>query len=150
MKRALLITAAAGLALALLWFCGKPPSRYVLERECERFQQDRRTRDAPIAIRIAKLEQEGIETGRRDPSIEPLKQERDRNARAPHRTRMRGWDVILIPAGAKRPDPENYLVYDRYDPAWRFDPPRLRGAMEIWIQPSGGLAKLVSGLGLGP
>ncbi len=150
MKRFLFVTATATVIFGVLWLFGQAPSRYVLDEECKRFQQQRREDYGRLTVRIAKLEQELVQTGRRDPELDALKQTRDAIARVPHEMSMRGWEVLLIPAGAPRPDPEDYLVCGRYDASRPGDPARLRGGFAIWIQPSGGIAKLLYRLGLSP
>lgn len=150
MKRLLLVVLASIVAVGLLWFVGKAPTRYVLERECERFQQKRREGHVRLTARIAKLEQERVQTGRRDHQLDLLKQLLEGVVRTPHRTTMRGWSVIFIPTGAERPEPGDFLVYGRHDPSAPTDPHPLRGEMEIWIQATGGLARVVFWLGLSP
>ena len=150
MKRALLVIATATVIFGVLWVFGQAPSSYVLDEECKRFQQERREDDGRLTVRIAKLEQELIQTGRSDPELYALKRKRDGIARAPRKLSMRGWDVLLIPVGAARPDPEDYLKCGSYDASRPRDPARLRGGFRIWIQPSGGIAKLLYRLGVSP
>ena len=150
MKRVLLFVAVMAVILGVLWLLGNAPSAFVLEEECKRFQKERRERDGALTVRIAKLEEEALMGKPPVESLIGLKRERDGIDRATRRTSMRGWDVILIPAGAARPDPGDFLIHGRIDVSSRADPARLRGEMEVWIQPSGGLAKLVFWLGLSP
>ena len=150
MKRVLLVVAVAVVILGVLWLFGQAPSRYVLEEECKRFQQERREDDGRLTLRIDKLERELLQGKPPTTNLAGLKRMREQIQRTPRRTSIRGWEVLLIPTGAPRPDPENYLVYGRRDPSQPGDPARLRGEFAIWIQPSGGIAKLLYRLGLSP
>lgn len=138
------------LAGLLVWLFGRAPTRYVLERECARYQEERVAEALRLGREIALLETALARGEEPDPALGRLRAERERLYRAHRKLSVRGWEVVLLPEGADRPAPEGYLVTGRCDPSRPSDPPPLRRAMELWIRPAGGLARLLSRLGLSP
>ena len=124
------------------WLSGRAPTRYVLEGECRRYQRDR-------VREIQQFQQDAVRDG-----LAPNSREYHRRERAlldaHKRLEIRGWEVLLIPAGARRPEPRDFLKLDRFDPSQRLDPVQVQGGMEVWAAPRGRLARALHGLGLGP
>ena len=138
------------LAGLLVWLLGRAPTRYALERECARYQEERVAQAMRLGREIALLEA-GLARGEEpDPALARLRAQRERLYRAYRELSIRGWEVVLLPEGADRPAPEEYLVTGSFDPSRPTDPPPLRRAMALWIRPAGGLARLLSRLGLSP
>jgi hypothetical protein len=129
---------AAGLALvaAGLWLAGRAPSRYVLERECAAYHEQRRSRYQLVTLDIGRAQAD------KDPGVAALTRERDELLRETKRITIRGWEVLLVPAGAPRPAPGDFVVAGRFDASEPRDPAPLRGGIEAWIAPRGRLARL--------
>jgi hypothetical protein len=146
MKRVLLLgVPLLALVLGALWLYGRAPSLYVLEQECRRYQDERRERLERLE-RAVRGAQRAEQAGR----IVELEKERTELLAGTGKRRIRGWEVALIPPGGRGPDPEGYLVAKRFDVSRDDDPPFLRGAVEVWVKPTGGLARLLHGWGLTP
>jgi len=134
MRRLLWLLAGFGLLAAGLWLAGRPPSRYVLERECARYHEARRERFTLLAFHISKA----------DPDARPDLDERMEELLAEtKRIDIRGWEVVLVPPGARAPR-DGFTVAARVDPSVREDPPALKGPMQAWTRPVGWLAQLFS------
>jgi hypothetical protein len=114
----------------------------VLERECAAYQEQRRQRYQVLTFEIGRAEH------RREDATD-LKRERDELLLGTKRTEIRGWEIVLVPAGAARPAPRDFAVALRFDPSEPKDPAPLKGAMEAWIAPRGWLARLFT-KGWGP
>lgn len=142
MKRALLIAGLLGAVLLGLWLGGRAPTRYVLEEEGRAFYKDRLRKEQVYSLRIGKLEP-GPERSR-------LEQERETNRRATRKLAIRGWEVLLIPYQAARPDPAGFLVLEPVNASGPMDHPGLIGPIQVWVRPVGALAKLMRTLRISP
>lgn len=142
-KRLLWIVAALGLAAGAVWLLGRPPSAYWLEQETARFHEERLRLETKLQREVHRAEAAG------EGVAESRARYRQRIYAVGERS-VRGWSVLLIPDGATRPQPEDYLVFGRIEPAGEHTPPTLRGPVEIWFAPRGALARLLAGLGFSP
>jgi len=144
-KRWILAGAAAAVVLGASYLAGRAPGRYALEQACERYQADRRAREAALQEEIGRQIQAGDAAGARrtQDAVTAL-------LREVRREDYRGWEVLLVPTGAARPEARDFLVLGRHDPSSPRDPATLRGAMEIWLAPRGALPRLLYALGLAP
>jgi hypothetical protein len=131
MRRLLWLAAGLVLLATGLWLAGRPPSAYVLEKECERFQQGRRERYTLLQFHIARADLEAR------PDLQMRVEEVLRETK---RIEIRGWEVILVPAGARAPGGE-FKRAARFDPP---DPPPFEYA-DAWIAPRSWLARLFAG-----
>ena len=146
MKRRLplLLSTAIVLLAGGAWFFGRAPTRFVLEQESRRFYSERLATEARLTLRIGKLE------GSDPLELRRLERDRQRNVQATRTLRIRGWEVLLIPTQAPRPEPGQYLVLAPCDFSGARDHPGLVGPIRIWLRPTGPLARLLRGLGLSP
>ena len=119
------------LAAAGVWLAGRAPTRRGLTLSCERYQAERRE----TAVRL---------------TLEAKNPELETYLRGHKRLTIRGWEVLLIPAGADRPPPRDYYVLGRIDVGAGAELSFLRGPIETWAAPRGALARFVSWLGLSP
>jgi hypothetical protein len=141
MKRALLAVLALALLAGGLWFGGRAPSDYVLQRECDRFQVERATEYGRL---------EGEAALQRDPATAAeARTARDAVLTGHRRLEIRGWEVMLIPAGAPRPPTGDFLVAGTFEPEGSRHP-ALQGPMTVWYAPRGPLARALYRLGLTP
>ncbi len=131
-----LLWLAAGLALLAtgVYLAGRAPSAYVLEKECERYHERRRERFTLLAFHIARAD-----AG----AVPDLRRQMDEFLRETKRTDIRGWEVVLVPAGARAPG-AGFTLAVRLDPSAPPDPPPLKGPMDAWIAPRSSLARLFS------
>jgi hypothetical protein len=150
LRRLFAVLGALVLVGLALWLYGRAPSRYVLEQECARYQEDRVAELNRLSREIALFEAALARGEEPHPDLERVREQRERLYRAHRELSVRGWDILLLPEGAVRPAPEDYLVSGRFDPSRPTDPPALRRTMEIWIRPNGGLARTLFRLGLSP
>ena len=129
-----LVWLVAGLALLAtgLWLSGRAPSAYVLEKECERYHERRRERYNLVAFHIARADKD---------ALPDLRRQMDDLLRETRTTDIRGWEVVLVPAGARAPGAP-FTRAARIDPSIPPDPPPLKGPIEAWIAPRGTLARL--------
>ena len=127
MRRLLWLLAGLALLATGVYLAGRAPSAYVLERECERYHEQRRGQYWLLHRRIAKGDASAT------PQMEEL-------LRQTERTEIRGWEIVLVPAGARAPG-QGFTLAVRIDPSTPPDPPPLKGPMEAWIAPRGLLAK---------
>jgi hypothetical protein len=133
-----------------LWLFGKAPSRYALEQECRRYQEERVAEEVRFQRATARLIQEGRDGADTAAALRGLRATHERYLLDHRRMEMGGWTVLLIPPGAAPPAPAGFYRVEGHDPALPDDAPHLRGEMEIRLAPRGSLARLVSGLGLSP
>ncbi len=111
----------------------------MLREECHRFQEERREQAGGLRLVLMQAEERG-------PGGEEAKEARreyEAYLATSKRLWLRGWEVLLIPAGAPRPPPEDYLVALEVDPSSALDRPELKGLMRVWIAPRGRLARLL-------
>jgi hypothetical protein len=134
MRRFAWLLAGIALVAAGLWVAGRPPSRYVLERSCAAFHEERRER----LFRI------DYDARRPDAEADALRRERDAALQATKRLLIRGWEVLLVPRGGARP--AGYRVALRFDPSGTGDPAPLRGDLEVLLAPRAWLARLCARL----
>jgi hypothetical protein len=132
MRRLLWLLAGLGLLATGVYLAGRAPSAYVLEKECERYHERRRDRLNLIAFHIARADKD---------ALPDLRRQMDDLLRETKTVDIRGWEVVLVPAGARAPGPP-YTLGARVDPSAPPDPPPLKGPMEAWITPRGFLARL--------
>jgi hypothetical protein len=125
---------ALGLALlaAGLYLAGRAPSEYVLGKELARYHESRRERFTLLSFHIARAEKD---------ELPELRQQMDQFLRATKTDTIRGWEVVLVPAGARLPG-QGYRIAVRKDVSIPSDPPQLKGPMEAWTKPVGWLARL--------
>ena len=143
--------AAALVAVALLagWFVGRAPSNYALEELCRQFQADRVRVATLLRYEIGRLEsalRPGQEPG---PDLRELRGKRDALHARTRTLEVRGWEVLLLPAGAPRPLPADYIVAGTFEVSSVTDPIALRGPTEVWMRPRGRLARIVHAVGVG-
>jgi len=136
----------AALVLVLLgaglWLYGRAPTPYQIERACVQYQMERRERFRQLSDELGKA----LGTAREADARAAL----DGYLRDHRSLSMRGWAVLLIPAGAKRPDPQDFLKAGTVEPAAKKDPGELRGGMQVWIAPRGPIARMLVGMGVAP
>jgi len=146
LKRRWLLLLPVGIALlaGLAWLLGRAPTRFVLEEECRRFYAERLVTESRLSQRIGKLEDSP------SPELDRLKRDREANVHATKALRIRGWDVLLIPMQAPRPEPAGYLVLEPCEVSGAMDHPGLIGAIQVWVRPMGTLARLLRRLRLSP
>lgn len=145
MKRRLWLLALP-LAAAAVWLLGRAPTDHAVGRLCAVFQEERRERERPLRAEISRLE---ADPGAAE-TVAGLRRAYQESFLAVRERSVRGWSLLLIPPGAARPEPEDYLVLGRIDPSTPDDPPLLQGPVEVWIAPRGPLARLLRRLGLAP
>jgi hypothetical protein len=141
--------AAALVAVGLLagWFVGRAPSHYALEQLCRQFQADRVRVGTLLRYEIGRLES-ALRPGQQPgPDLVELRRRRDELHGRTRTLEVRGWEVVLLPAGAPRPPPAEFLVAGEFDVSTRTDPAALRGSMEVWMRPRGRLARIVHAMG---
>ena len=124
------------LAAGGVWLAGRAPTQRGLTLACKRYQEERRE----TAVRLT------LEEARNPAAAKEL----ENYLRGHKRLTIRGWDVLLIPAGADRPQPRDYFVLRPIDVGGGAELSFLRGSIEIWAAPRGALARFVSWLGLSP
>jgi len=129
-------------AAGAVWLYGRAPTDYVLLKECRRFQEERVERLREIDFEIA--------AGKDPQRAKTLLEERITLRNRHRRMELRGWEVILIPAGALRPEPRDFYRAGKFDPAERDHPPELQGEWEAWYAPRSAVPKLLADLGLAP
>ncbi|MCK6460225.1 MAG: hypothetical protein L6Q95_10080 [Planctomycetes bacterium] len=131
MKRLLLVAAAlAALALGL-WLLAGPPRGYFLRQECARYHEMRKARFNQLRYDRARAD---IGTAAEiDRRLEVFLRETRAFA-------VRGWEVVLVPAGALPPG--GYSLAVTCDPSVPADPAPLKGPMAAWVRPQGFLARL--------
>jgi hypothetical protein len=137
-------------ATGALWLFGRAPTAYVLEEECRLYQQERSKEYAFLSQKVARLETALLRGAEPDPELADLRTRIEGLSRSHRRVRRRGWEVVLIPEGADRPPPEDFLIMGSFDPSGPNDPPTLKRKMEVWLAARGGLARLIYRLGLSP
>ncbi len=128
-----LLWLAAGLALVAtgVYLAGRAPSRYVLEEWCKEWNQQRM--ESFTLLRFHR--------SRADPGAAPDFDRRiDDLLRETKSIRVRGWEVVLVPAGARAPGP-GFTLGARHDAP---EPPPF-DRMEVWIAPRGWLARAFAG-----
>jgi hypothetical protein len=146
MKRTIAGLALLVAVLAAIWLYGRAPTPYARERFVARFHEDRREEFVRTTVEIDRARARGDPA----PELERLQAAQEVALGAVRRLEVRGWDVLLVPAGAPPPDPAGFLVVDRVDPTVRGDPRPLLGSIEVWIAPRGLLARLMRSAGLSP
>lgn len=141
MKRWILLGLALALLAGGLWLGGRAPSAYVLQRECDRYQVERATEYGRF---------DGEAALQRDPAAaEAARKARDAVLAGHRQLEIRGWEVLLIPAGADRPPTADFLVAGTFTPEGSRHP-ALQGSMTVWYAPRGPLARALYRLGLTP
>ena len=123
------------LLLGGAWLYGRAPSAALLADRARRAHADRAERFGALQARLAALP-EGEAREAAAARVDALLRETKRTA-------VRGWDVLLIPPGAPRPDAAGWLRAGSERIVEPGDPPQLRGAYEIWVAPRGLLARAV-------
>ncbi len=124
---------AAGLALVAtgLWLAGRPPSAYFLEKEGERYQEERKRAYDYLRYQRARASREAApDLDRRMNDL--LKETRTLS--------VRGWEIALVPAGGRAPGGDFKLAV-RFDPK---APPPFE-YVDAWVRPEGWLAKAFAG-----
>ncbi len=139
LRRVALGLAGLAILVAVLWFFGRAPSTYVLEQECARFQQERRVKDAILRRRIGVVE--GAERKRLEGEYHAL-------LRDFKTLETRGWEIVLLPEGGRRPPTTGFLDAGGIIVAIPTDPPTLHGRMQVWYAPRGTLARLTAWFGV--
>lgn len=129
--------------LAGLWYFGRAPTQYVLEREAHRFQEERVRRFQELQLAIVRAESKLPLSGPVPRALQDLRRRRTALRRDVRRNTLRGWEVVLIPAGAARPKPEDFLRLGQLNVAGEDDPTELKGPVEVWCAPRGALARLL-------
>ncbi|MHC4931405.1 MAG: hypothetical protein ACYTGV_04355 [Planctomycetota bacterium] len=150
MRRLWWVLALLAAGAGLLWLFGRAPTAYALEEECRLYHEERSKEYAFLSRKVARLEAALLRGAEPDPELADLRIRLEDLSRSHRRVRRRGWEVVLIPEGADRPAPEDFLLVGSFDPSGPDDPPTLRRTMEIWLAARGGLARLIYGLGLSP
>ena len=132
MRRILWLLAGLALLAGGLYLGGRAPGEYMIEQEMGRCQETRRERYTLLAFHLAQ--------GKRD-DLPELRQQVDALLRETKTVRVRGWEVVLVPPGARAPG-QGYRLALRKDVSIPADAPQLKGAMEAWTKPVGWLARL--------
>ena len=138
------------LAAGVLWLFGKAPSRYALEQECRRYQEERVLEEHRFRRESGRLIEDGRAGADTKAALAARRAAHERYLLDHRRLEMGGWTVLLIPPGATPPPAGDFHRAASHDPSLSDDAPHLRGGMEIRLAPRGGLARLVSRLGLSP
>ncbi|HEX5137393.1 MAG TPA: hypothetical protein VFY93_10495 [Planctomycetota bacterium] len=132
MRRLLLVALALAAAAVALWLLAGPPRDYFLREECGRYHEERRERFSLLRFQRARADAAtGAEIDRQTDAM--LKETRTFT--------IRGWEVVLVPAGAVGPS-AGYFLRLRYDPSAPKDPAPTRGTMLVWVRPRSWLARL--------
>jgi len=134
--------------LLVLWLLGRAPSDYALEQLCADFQADRVRVVTLLRYEIGRLESALRPGQAAGPELRALRQRRDQIHARTRTLEVRGWEILILPAGVAHPPAEDFIVAGEFDPSRRTDPAPLQGSMEVWIRPRGRLARAVHGLGL--
>ncbi|MHC4137298.1 MAG: hypothetical protein ACYS0K_20295 [Planctomycetota bacterium] len=132
------------------WLFGRAPARHALEQECRRYQQDRVAEDQRFQRERARLIKDARAGADTTEALMARRAAHERYLLDHRRLELGGWTVLLIPPGATPPAPGDFYRAESHDPSAPADAPHLRGAMEIWLAPRGGLARLLFRLGLSP
>lgn len=133
MRRILWLAAGLLLLAAGLYLAGREPSVYFLEREIERYhEEERRPRYTLLAFHAARAEKG---------ELPDLRLQMEQFLRETKILALRGWEVVLVPSGA-RPPGQDYRIRARHDASAPADPPQLKGPVEAWVRPRGWLARL--------
>jgi hypothetical protein len=131
MKRSLLVAAVLAFVAIGVWFLAGPPRAYFLRQECARYHEVRKARFNQLRYDRARADI-GTAAGI-DRKIEEF-------LRETRKFSVRGWEVVLVPAGAL-PPPGHSLALTS-DPSAPADPAPLKGPMAAWVRPQGFLARL--------
>jgi len=125
----------AGLLLAVagaLWLLAGPPRDYFLQEECGRYHEERKAEYNLLRFQRAHADAAtGAAIDRK--TEEMLKETRTFT--------VRGWEVVLVPAGAVSPS-AGYVLRLRYDPSVPTDPAPTKGVIHVWVRPESWLARL--------
>ncbi len=124
---------AAGLALLAtgVWLAGRPPSAYFLEKEGVRYQEERKRGYDHLRYLRARASPEAA------PDLDKRMNDLLRETRT---LSVRGYKIVLVPAGARAPGSDFKLAV-RFDPK---GPPPFE-YVDAWIRPEGWLAKAFAG-----
>ncbi|MHC4550890.1 MAG: hypothetical protein ACYTEZ_19215 [Planctomycetota bacterium] len=151
MKRGLWIVGAVVVAGAVLWLAGRAPPRHFLEDLCGRFHEERKREESWVRRETAILEKsrrDGVDTAA---ELQAVRARFERYLAEPRRHDVRGWEILLVPAGATPPPAgEGFARAGGFDPSGPLDRANLKGEMEFWLAPRGALARAVHALGLSP
>jgi hypothetical protein len=131
MRRLLWLLLGVALLATGVYLAGRAPSAFVLEKECERFHERRRERFTLLAFHIARADKD---------AVPDLKRQVDELLRETQTIEIRGYEVVLVPPGARAPG-AGYTLAARHDVSVPQDPPPLKGPTEAWIAPRGWLAR---------
>jgi len=142
-----LLLPALLLAAGAVYLGGRAPTHYVLARECERYQAQRRLTDERLRRDLARvsLGRPGLMHGPLEARMRLMEFLREHR-----RIAIRGWEVLLIPAGAREPDAKDFFVAGTFRAAQPTDHRDIQGAMTVWMAPRGVLARLLYALRLTP
>jgi hypothetical protein len=133
MRRFLLPGAVLALAAMGLWLLAGPPRDYFLRKECARYHEERMQRYNLLRFQKARADiGSAAEIDRRTEEL--LRETRSFS--------VRGWEVVLVPAGALPPGPGHSRSLT-FDPSVPADPAPLKGPMAAWVRPAGWLARLL-------
>jgi hypothetical protein len=133
MRRLLWIALAVAAAGTALWLLAGPPREYFLRQECARFHQQRMERFNLLRFQRARAAADVA------PRIDRQMDELLRETRT---VTVRGWEVVLVPAGAL-PPVRGHVRKVTCDPSAPGDPAPVRGPMTVWLKPVGWLARLL-------
>ncbi|MGQ0612708.1 MAG: hypothetical protein ACT4PV_03010 [Planctomycetaceae bacterium] len=154
--RRLLWLVPLALLLAALWLFGRPPARFLLEESAARFQEERRAQERNLAAELRTAESllqaatRPEERARLAAAAAEVRARREALLLRHETLTLRGWEVRILPPGAGRPDPREFVALEPYDPSGAEDPAPLAGPHDFWVAPRGPLARLLSRLGLNP
>jgi hypothetical protein len=132
MVRLLWLLAGLAFLAAGAWFLGGPPREYFLRQECARYHKERLERFNLLRFQKARADAAtAVEIDRRTEEL----------LRETRTFLVRGWRVVLVPAGALPPGPGHRLLVT-FDPSAAGDPAPVRGPMAAWVRPEGWLARV--------
>lgn len=133
MKRFLLVAAAVALVASGLWLLAGPPRAYFLRKECARYHELRKARFSQLRYDRARAD---IGTA------EEIDRRIEEFLRETRTFSVRGWEVVLVPAGARPPGAGHSLAM-AFDPSVPADPAPVKGPMGVWMRPQGFLARIL-------
>ena len=150
LKRLLLFPAVLVAALLVILLLGRAPSNYSIEEECRRVQYERRHRTTLLRHELARLESKRRSGDIVENDIMRVTAELHETLDKPRQADLGGWEVLVLPPGAGKPDPAGWYVWGEFDASEESDDISVRGAYLVWLRPTGRLARLAVRIGLAP
>ena len=128
MKRLLLIPAVLVAALFVVLLLGRVPSDYAVQEACRKVHNDRRYRAILLEHELGRLEKKRRDGEAVEADMARVQTELDETLVAVHAADLGGWDAVIMPPGAKKPDSAGWYVWGEFDPSEKTDRISVKGA----------------------